>query len=66
MDVATTPTFEPGEEKMLFSRTDYSYDYDVTADGQRFVMIRDQAAAIEGGLVIVQNFLKDLEIKVGN
>jgi hypothetical protein len=29
-------------------------------------MIRDQAAAIEGGLVIVQNFLKDLEIKVGN
>ena len=42
-----SPTFKPGQPRMLFSirgyylSTNYA-DYDVTADDQRFVMIRTQ------------------------
>ncbi len=40
--------------------------YDMTADDQRFVMIRDETAQVDGDLVIVQNFFGELKQRVPN
>jgi serine/threonine-protein kinase len=71
VDVVTTPTFAPGQEKVLFSVAGYFNSgtrsgYDMTADDQRFLMIQDEEALVEGDLVIVQNFFEELKAKVGN
>ena len=71
MDVVTTPTFVPGQAQALFSVEGYPSGatrstYDVTADDQRFVMIRNVEAQAEGDLVIVENFFEELKAKVGN
>ena len=44
----TTPTLTVGEPQTLFDRGQYgpsNFSYDVTADGQRFLMIRDDPGA---------------------
>ncbi len=40
--------------------------YDVTPDGQRFVMIRNRAGDSAGELIVVENFFEELKAKVGN
>jgi hypothetical protein len=63
--------FEFGEEKVLFStypyRTDFFHQsYDVTPDGQRFVMIRiDEAGRASNELIVVENWFEELREKVG-
>jgi len=69
--VVTTPTFAPGQEKALFSVAEYLIadtrsEYDMTADDQRFVMIRDEEAQVKGDLVIVQNFFEELKQRAPN
>jgi len=69
--VVTTPTFTPVQQKVLFSLAEYFVSgtrsgYDMTADDQRFVMIRDEEAQVEGDLVIVQNFFEELKQRVPN
>ena len=68
--VQTEPTFATLEVRELFSTLGYypfavHPSYDVTADDQRFVMIREpQAEAYE--LIVVENFFEELKAKVGN
>ncbi|GMQ83040.1 MAG: hypothetical protein BMS9Abin05_2513 [Rhodothermia bacterium] len=66
VEVVMTPTFTPGQQKVLFSVAEYFVagtrsEYDMTADDQRFVMIRDEEALVEGDLVIVQNLVEELK-----
>jgi serine/threonine-protein kinase len=61
-----------GEQRILFSASEYLTDvfyqrYDVTPDGQRFVMIRPGGEGIgELQFVVVENFFEELKEKVGN
>jgi len=71
VEVVTTPTFAPGQQKVLFSAAEYvdsgsRSGFDITADDQRFVMIRNDEAQVEGDLVIVQNFFEELKQGVAN
>ncbi len=68
--VQTNPTFATLEVQELFSTQRYlNFDlhaqYDVTADGQRFVMIRNRSTG-EGELILVENFFEELKDKVEN
>jgi len=68
--VTTTPTFSAGTPQMLFEgpfRADGPFrGYDVSADGQRFVMVRadEQAAARVSQMVLVQNWFEELKARV--
>ncbi len=71
--VQTDPTFATLEVRELFSTQGYypfvvHHTYDVTADDQRFVMIRRQAQATRGAteLIMVENFFEELKARVGN
>jgi serine/threonine-protein kinase len=68
-EVRTSPTFMVGQHRILFSATDYdSYayhpQYDVTADDQRFVMLKDVTAESHE-LVLVLNWFEELKQRVG-
>jgi eukaryotic-like serine/threonine-protein kinase len=70
VDVTTQPAFSAGKPKMLFEgpyvqdSTTASY-YDVSADGQRFLMIKpvEQAQAATQ-IVVVQNWFEELKRRV--
>ena len=72
VQVDTEPTFAPGQPEVLFSATEFRSDlshreYDVTADDERFIMIRetgDVRAAAK--LIWVQNFFEELKARVRN
>ena len=68
MDPGVSPTF--GEAEVLFSMANYRSDYfhrpyDVTPDGQRFVMIRifEKEPGMED-LIVVENWFQELRQKV--
>jgi serine/threonine protein kinase len=68
--VQTTPTFRRGEESVLFPLDPYygsalHRGYDVTADGQRFVMIREADADTGIEIIVVENFFEELRERVG-
>ena len=69
--VETEPTFTFGSARILFSAADYAVEiywhppYDVTADGQRFLMLEPVSGAGETQLVVVQGFFAVLEELVG-
>lgn len=60
------PDFTTGEEQVLFTATAYKRDffhaaYDVTADGQRFVMIRmSESGSLDEELIVVENWFEEL------
>jgi serine/threonine-protein kinase len=63
--VETQPVFSTGATSVLFSDTDYRRNvvhrqYDVTADGERFIMIRPMGVGVESRLILVQNFFEEL------
>ena len=65
--VTTRPTFGVQSKERLFSAAGYfvspwAQAYDVTPDGQRFLMLRVGSAtgAVPVSLVLVENFLTDL------
>ena len=70
VDITTQPAFLAGKPKMLFEgpyvppSPNNSY-YDVSADGQRFLMLKptEQAQAATQ-IVVVQNFFEELKQKV--
>ena len=71
VEVLQEPTFVTGERRVLFStqrfRTNFGYQfYDVTPDGQGFVMIRHRGIDEAGELIVVENFFEELKAKVGN
>ena len=73
-EVQPGTTFVPGGPRVLFSiqgflSTSRHQWYDVTADGQRFVMIRNRVSEeVEAAseLIVVENFFEELKAKVGN
>ena len=63
--LSTGPTFQAGAPRVLFSASYYAMNaffpqYDVTADGQHFLMIRGENDGMVH-LVVVFDFLKELE-----
>ena len=72
LDLTTQPTFSAGKPKMLFERKYFTSDfplvgtaYDVSADGQRFLMVKDteQASAVTQ-INVVLNWFEELKQKV--
>ena len=65
--ITTTPTFSVGTPRVLFEgpfRIDGPHrGYDVTPDGQRFLMVREvpQQPASVSQIVLVQNWLEELK-----
>jgi Tol biopolymer transport system component len=65
--ITTTPTFSAGSPRMLFEgpfRIDGPFrGYDVTPDGQRFLMVQEiaQPAARLSQMVLVQNWFEELK-----
>jgi serine/threonine-protein kinase len=64
--VETDPVFSVGATSVLFSDNDYRRisarrQYDVTADGERFMMIRRVGAGTGARLILVQNFFEELK-----
>ena len=70
-EVLPGTTFNTGEQRPLFSLDGYvnyrhRQSYDVTADDQRFLMIRFRDRGSASELVLVENFFEELKAKVGN
>ena len=70
VDVETEPGFKTGSPRVLFEAP---YDsgliggnanYDVSLDGQRFLMVQRGAAAEAPGYVVIQNWFAELEARV--
>jgi serine/threonine-protein kinase len=71
VEVLQGPTFVTGEHRVLFSvqgfrSVPFHPQYDVTPDGQRFVMIRDLGGPEASELIVVENLFEELKAKVGN
>jgi eukaryotic-like serine/threonine-protein kinase len=70
VDVATQPSFSAGKPRMLFEggyvpAPGALPNYDVTPDGQRFLMIKaSQQGTSETQIIIVLNWLEELKQKV--
>jgi len=75
-----TPTFSAGNPRKLFDAPDLLLDarfgasgtnrtYDVARDGQRFLMIKENARSSEGdappaSMVVIENWFEELKTKV--
>ncbi len=72
VEVLPGATFVTGERGVLFSTRRFGssnplhQSYDVTPDGQRFVMIRNLSSEEATELIVVENFFEELKAKVGN
>ena len=69
VQVTVEPTFLPGQQDVLFSMNDYlpgegHPQYDVSADDQRFVMLRIERGADE--LILVDNWAEELRQLMGS
>ena len=73
--VRTAPTFTAGNPAKLFGMSSYFSDivgrtYDVSADGRRFLMIKNAATADQTGssapasLVVVEHWFEELKARV--
>ncbi len=71
VQVTQEPSFTSGPQRRLFSaspylRSGFHQSYDITLDDQRFLMIREEAAEDDAGLVLVLNWFEVLNASVGN
>jgi serine/threonine-protein kinase len=69
VSVPPGPTFSPGNPRPLFSLAGYRrarnrQQYDVSADGTRFLMIRERGSAEAPTVVYAENWLTELREKV--
>jgi Tol biopolymer transport system component len=71
VDIATQPSFAAGKDRMLFEgpyepAPITNPNYDVSPDGQRFLMLKptEQAGAAPTQIIVVQNWLEELKQKV--
>jgi len=70
-EIVTSPTFSAGSGRALFPVEEYITSnfhavYDVTADDQRFAIVRRGALTQEGGLILVQGFFEELKARLSN
>ncbi len=66
VNITTEPTFRPGTPRLLFEGVytrsqGGSAFYDVTPDGQRFVMVQAQQGAAQAQINVVQNWFEELK-----
>lgn len=66
--VHTTPTFSFGAGRILFPARNYvsftqRREYDVTADGNRFLMIGFPISPVSDKLIVVTNWFEELKNK---
>jgi len=63
VDVASQPSFSIGKPRMVFQGTYTSSSYDVSPDGQRFLMVKPEQAASTSltQIVVVQNWFEELK-----
>ena len=66
--VRTTPTFTIGASKVLFPSSSYisfsgHHQYSVSADGRRFLMVRQYGVAQSPRLVLVKNWVTQLQTR---
>jgi hypothetical protein len=66
--VSTNPTFSVGSSSVLFSNASFLSDgvyrqYDISPDDQRFLMIRSLPASGADKLIVVENWLAELNGK---
>ncbi|HSG07681.1 MAG TPA: hypothetical protein VLA36_04975, partial [Longimicrobiales bacterium] len=69
VEVIPGPTFIAGPQQVLFDASGYlatagERNYDISPDGQRFVMI-ELGSGAEIGLVVVENFFREIEARLG-
>jgi serine/threonine protein kinase/Tol biopolymer transport system component len=67
VSIATQPTLSVGTPRLLFERNNEGvFNYDVTRDGQRFLMLKpsEQESAATTQIVVVQNWFEELKQKV--
>ena len=58
--VKTSPAFEAGTPQLLFEarfRADNGVQYDVSADGKKFLVDQDLTQAADAPITLVQNWL---------
>ncbi len=61
-NVAADPAFRVTAQQQLFSVAGYEFrDFDVMPDGRRFVMVRRGSDVAPGHLILVQNFVQELD-----
>jgi hypothetical protein len=67
--IATTPSFSVVQTRVLFSATDFIQtaasrrNFDVSPDGQRFLMVQRADGAKRGQVVVVENWLEEMKRK---
>ena len=65
VNVTTQPSFSAAKPKMLFEGY-YAGEYDVTPDGQRFVMIKPSEKELAATQInVVLNWFEELKRRVG-
>jgi hypothetical protein len=73
VQINTQPTFTVGKPRVLFEGgyemnnqgTRLGPNYDVTADGQRFIMLKSSPQAAAGTqIIVVENWLEELKQRV--
>lgn len=60
------PSFSVGEQRVLFSTSPYldlgfAQSYGVSPDGRRFLMVREGTASQQSELILVENWLRELQ-----
>jgi hypothetical protein len=68
VEVRTNPTFSLGRSAVLFPTggfwsNPFATQYDVSFDGQRFLMTRQVAASAPDQLIVVDNWFEELRAK---
>ena len=69
VEVTTQPAFVPGKPRMLFEgryvqAAPTTQAYDITADGQRFLMIKTDEAEAAAEINVVVNWIEDMKRRV--
>ena len=70
VEILTGSTFIAGDQQVLFPTGGFRWDpnhrqYDVSADGERFVFVTLSGSGADGQLITVENFFEELEQRVG-
>ena len=69
--IATTPSFGVHDARVLFNAADFVQTtvsrrhYDVTPDGQRFLMVQRADGVKRGQVVVVENWAEEMRRKTG-
>ncbi len=63
--IETKPAFKAGKPRVLFQGS-FSRGFDISADGQRFLMVKDQEGEVEetAHIKVVLNWFEELERRV--